>query len=96
MFEETTQIVKEFVYCVLLRSGSGNNGNRMSAPTLYYIQLSPGCRYVLLLSKMLDLELDLRILNIMQGEQMKPEFVEMNPQHCVPTLNDNGLILWER
>ncbi|XP_073817832.1 glutathione S transferase D11 isoform X4 [Musca autumnalis] len=64
-------------------------------PTLYYLPPSPPCRSILLLAKMLDLELDLKIINILQGEQMKPEFLEMNPQHCVPTLNDDGLVLWE-
>ncbi|KAM7363370.1 glutathione S transferase D11 isoform 1-T1 [Cochliomyia hominivorax] len=88
MLEETTNIVKEFVYCLLIRGGK-------MAPTLYYLPPSPPCRSILLLAKMLDLELDLKVINIMQGEQMKPEFLEMNPQHCVPTLNDDGLILWE-
>ncbi|XP_013101400.1 glutathione S-transferase D7 isoform X2 [Stomoxys calcitrans] len=64
-------------------------------PTLYYLPPSPPCRCILLLAKMLDLPLDLKVINILEGEQMKPEFLEMNPQHCVPTLNDDGLVLWE-
>ncbi|KAL9899373.1 glutathione S transferase D11 isoform 1-T1 [Glossina fuscipes fuscipes] len=65
------------------------------APTLYYLPPSPPCRSILLLAKLLDLELDLKVINILEGEQMKPEFVELNPQHCVPTMNDDGLVLWE-
>uniref|UniRef100_A0A1A9ZZ13 Glutathione S-transferase D7 n=1 Tax=Glossina pallidipes TaxID=7398 RepID=A0A1A9ZZ13_GLOPL len=65
------------------------------APTLYYLPPSPPCRSILLLAKLLDLQLDLKVINILEGEQMKPEFVELNPQHCVPTMNDDGLVLWE-
>uniref|UniRef100_A0A182RYN4 glutathione transferase n=1 Tax=Anopheles funestus TaxID=62324 RepID=A0A182RYN4_ANOFN len=64
-------------------------------PVLYYLPPSPPCRSVLLLAKMIGVELELKALNVMEGEQLKPDFVELNPQHCIPTLDDHGLILWE-
>ncbi|XP_062125730.1 LOW QUALITY PROTEIN: glutathione S-transferase D7 [Drosophila sulfurigaster albostrigata] len=67
----------------------------MTAPVLYYLPPSPPCRSILLLAKMLGLEFELKIVNILEGEQLKPEFVAMNPQHCLPTMNDEGLVLWE-
>jgi len=87
---DTKRIVTEFVYCLLLRGG------KMSPPVLYYLPPSPPCRSILLLAKMLDLDFELKIVNILEGEQLKPDFVAMNPQHCVPTMNDEGLVLWER
>lgn len=86
----TEQIVTEFVYFLIVRGG------KMSTPVLYYLPPSPPCRSILLLAKMLDLKFELKIVNILEGEQLKPEFVAMNPQHCVPTMNDEGLVLWER
>ncbi|XP_049547849.1 glutathione S-transferase D7 [Anopheles darlingi] len=62
---------------------------------LYYLPPSPPCRSVLLLAKMIGVELDLKVLNVLEGEQLKPDFIELNPQHCIPTLDDHGLVLWE-
>ncbi|XP_055381233.1 glutathione S-transferase D7 [Condylostylus longicornis] len=64
-------------------------------PILYYIKPSPPCRAILLLGRILELEFDLKQVNIMEKEHMKPEFLNMNPQHCLPTINDSGLVLWE-
>lgn len=86
----TEQIVTEFVYFLIVRGG------KMSTPVLYYLPPSPPCRSILLLAKMLDLNFELKIVNILEGEQLKPDFVAINPQHCVPTMNDEGLVLWER
>ncbi len=66
------------------------------APTLYSFEPSPFCRSVLLAAKALDLELDVKTVNLMEKEQMKPEFLAINPQHTVPTLVDGSLVLAER
>lgn len=113
MVDSTRKIVEQFVYCLF-------RGNQMM-PILYYLPPSPPCRTVLLLGRLLELDFDLRAINILEGEHLKPEFVQvsetflmtcvnnikiiipaifstfkMNPQHCIPTLDDQDLILWER
>ncbi|CAL4156963.1 unnamed protein product, partial [Meganyctiphanes norvegica] len=61
----------------------------------YYIPLSPPCRAVMLTAKALGVEMNLKFLNVMAGDQMKPEFLAINPQHTVPTFVDGDLKLWE-
>ncbi|CAH0723657.1 unnamed protein product, partial [Brenthis ino] len=74
-----------------------SKGNKMpSQPIkLYYLPPSPPCRSVMMTAKVLGLELDLVLTNILKGEHKTPEFLKMNPQHTIPTMDDNGFILWE-
>jgi len=63
---------------------------------VYYTPGSPGCRAVLMCIKALKLDVELIKMDMYQKyEHRKPWFVKMNPQHTLPTINDNGFILWE-
>lgn len=46
-------------------------------PILYYLPPSPPCRAVLLLGRMLGIDFDLKPVNVLDGEQLKAEFVEV-------------------
>jgi len=61
----------------------------------YYMSGSAPCRSVMLCAKALGIELNLKPTDLMKGEHMTPEFLAMNPQHTIPTMNDNGFCLWE-
>lgn len=60
------------------------------------MQLSAPCRSVAMLLKKLGLDYKFKTVNLMEGEQLKPEFIKMNPQHTVPTLDDHGFYIHER
>ncbi|XP_011498164.1 PREDICTED: uncharacterized protein LOC105362421 [Ceratosolen solmsi marchali] len=62
---------------------------------LYYVPGSGPCRSVRLVAAAVGVDLNLKLTNLMAKEQLKPEFLKMNPQHTVPTLDDNGFYLWE-
>lgn len=62
---------------------------------LYYLPPSPPCRSVMMVARVLGIDLDLVVTNIMEGQHMTPEFLKMNPQHTIPTMDDSGFILWE-
>jgi len=61
--------------------------------TLYYMPGSSPCRAVLLGAKHFGVEMELKLVNLMAGEHMTPEFLAMNPQHTIPTVDDNGFYL---
>ena len=47
----------------------------------YYTAASAPCRSVMMTAKVVGVELNMKPLDLMAGEQMKPEFVAINPQH---------------
>ena len=72
----------------------------MSKPLdLYYNPMSGPCRLVMLVAKELGIDEKINVKNVdlMQGEHLKPEFLAVNPQHTVPTLvdNENNFTVWE-
>ncbi|EDX13230.1 GD18820 [Drosophila simulans] len=62
---------------------------------LYNFPMSPASRAIQMVAKALGLELNSKVINTMEGDQLKPEFVKINPQHTIPTLVDNGFAIWE-
>ncbi|XP_044727573.1 glutathione S-transferase 1-1-like [Chrysoperla carnea] len=63
--------------------------------TLYHWAASAPSRCAYLTLKTLGLEFEVVLVNLQEGEQLNPDFMKLNPQHIVPTLEDNGFYLWE-
>ncbi|KAI5712197.1 hypothetical protein M8J76_006627 [Diaphorina citri] len=62
---------------------------------LYGIDGSPPVRAVMLLMTALNLTPNFKMVDILAGDQLKPEFTQLSPQHTVPTIVDNGFTLTE-
>lgn len=62
---------------------------------LYYMPMSAPCRAIQMTAAAVGVQLNLKVLNLLSGEQLSPEFIAINPQHTIPTLVDNGFVLTE-
>ncbi|XP_043066725.1 glutathione S-transferase 1-like [Drosophila bipectinata] len=67
----------------------------MGKITLYGIDRSPPVRSVLLTLRALELDFEYKIVDLSAKEQLRPEFLKMNPLHTVPTLDDDGFYLYD-
>ncbi|XP_046866346.1 glutathione S-transferase E14 isoform X2 [Drosophila willistoni] len=65
----------------------------LKRPILFYDDRSPPVRSCLMLIKMLNIDVELRFVDLFKGAQFDKDFLALNPQHSVPTLVDNDLIL---
>ncbi|KAL1502343.1 hypothetical protein ABEB36_007497 [Hypothenemus hampei] len=62
---------------------------------LYYFEASPPVRSVLMTINILGINVQLIRVNLSKEEQLQEEFLKVNPTHTVPTLDDNGFIVWD-
>ncbi|XP_013162953.1 PREDICTED: glutathione S-transferase 1, isoform D-like [Papilio xuthus] len=67
----------------------------MSPAKLYHFPLSAPSRGACLAAKVIGAPIEIEIIDLFKKEQFKESFLKINPQHCVPTLDDDGFILWE-
>lgn len=56
-------------------------------PILYFLPPSPPCRMILMLAQLIGVEFDRRIVNIMEGDQLKPEFLAVSTYDAILSLN---------
>ncbi|XP_016957913.1 glutathione S-transferase 1 [Drosophila biarmipes] len=62
---------------------------------LYGTDISPPVRACKLTLRALNLDYEYREMDLLAGEQFDEKFLEKNPQHTVPLLDDNGSLIWD-
>jgi glutathione S-transferase len=62
---------------------------------LYDSKVSPYARKVRLLAAELEIPIEKISLDFQKGEPRKPEYLALNPNGKVPTIDDDGVVLWE-
>ena len=62
---------------------------------LYDLELSGNSYRVRLLLSLLGLQHEQTTVNLMKGEHREPWFLKLNPRGQVPTLEDDGTVVWD-
>jgi len=62
---------------------------------LYDFELSGNAYRIRLMLALLGLNYEPVALKLMQGEQREPAFLNLNPRGQVPTLDDDGTVVWD-
>ena len=62
---------------------------------LYDLELSGNSYRARLLLSLLGIRYDLVPVNLMKGEHRQPWFLALNPRGQVPTLDDDGTVVWD-
>jgi glutathione S-transferase len=62
---------------------------------LYVFPASPRSFKVMAVANHLGLETTLHVVDLVKGDQKRPEFAALNPNMRVPTLKDGDYVLWE-
>lgn len=64
-------------------------------PVLYTHIISPAGRAAELTIKALNLDVEIREMNVFKREHWNDEYKKLNPVQTIPTLDDNGFTLWD-
>jgi GST-like protein len=56
---------------------------------------TPNGRKISIALEELGLAYEVHPIDLQKNEQMKPEFLKLNPNHKIPVLEDDGLVIWE-
>ena len=60
-----------------------------------YTWTTPNGRKISIALEELGVPYEVRKVDLGKNEQMKPEFLALNPNHKIPVLEDDGLVIWE-
>ncbi|XP_018564048.1 glutathione S-transferase 1 isoform X3 [Anoplophora glabripennis] len=63
--------------------------------TIYGFKASPPVRACLMTIEALGIDVELEEVNVLNGDHLKPEYLQLNPLHTIPTLRDRDVVIWD-
>ncbi len=60
-----------------------------------YTAATPNGRKASIALEELGVPYEVHKLDLSAGEQLRPEFLRLNPNHKIPVIDDEGLVIWE-
>lgn len=60
---------------------------------IHKLDTNPASRAVLMIAEILNLKYETIDVNVLLGDHLKPEYLEKNPEHTVPLLEDGDFVL---
>ncbi|KAG5669637.1 hypothetical protein PVAND_017521 [Polypedilum vanderplanki] len=64
-------------------------------PTLFYVPLSPPARAVMLTAKEIELDLEVKLVDLFALEQKSASYRKINPLGKIPALIDDDIYIWD-
>jgi len=61
----------------------------------YGMEMSPPCTSVTIAMRLAKVQYEYKVIDLMKKAHLHPDFLKINPNHTVPTINDNGFVIWE-
>ncbi|XP_018564046.1 glutathione S-transferase 1 isoform X1 [Anoplophora glabripennis] len=62
---------------------------------IYGFKGSPPVRACLMTIQALGIDVEFEVINTLTGDHVKPEYLELNPLHTVPTLRDGDFVIYD-
>ena len=59
---------------------------------IFGMQASAPCRIVEMTAEVLGLEYEFKVVDLQAGDNMKPEYLALNPQHNIPCVKDGEFV----
>jgi len=74
---------------------AGSSDANVEPITIYAMRGSAPCRAVIILARILNIPHEIVEVDLHSGEHKSDWFLQINPQHCLPTITDKSGALWE-
>merc|ERR1711971_501689 len=78
--------------CIVVIASVYTSSENMAPIEIYGMQASAPCRMVQMTAEVLGLEYEFKVVDLQAGDNMKPEYLALDPQHNIPCVKDGDFV----